>query len=390
MGFFIRKSFRAGPVRLNLSKGGFGLSAGVKGARIGTGPRGSYVHAGRKGLYYRKSLKNGKRTKYAETFSDGSGCLTFVGIILGLFVVVYLVRWLLENPVVFFSAAGIGIIVAGTIAYRNLQRRLRINKLKRHYDDIFVRGTLPATAEQIEQLRDLKTRLLRNKKTKPSVERIERNIYEALLDQILDDGIITPDEKTLIEQLESVVTIDEDFKKETKQEIFRLAYLDAIADREIMREEIKTLENIIIGLGITPEEIKDELSVLREILRAQRLSLPLPPSPNVSIKLPGNETPYYASVARVLSRRKAGRGTDMEYEYSVRREGEFVITDRRVLVVAEGATAVKLSDVLDVDVDLDNRMIILSKSTSSQPVLLQTKEPLYAGRMIDLLTQKRP
>jgi Protein of unknown function (DUF4236) len=56
MGFYIRKSFSAGPIRLNLSRSGLGASFGVKGARIGVGPRGTYVHMGRGGLYYRQTL----------------------------------------------------------------------------------------------------------------------------------------------------------------------------------------------------------------------------------------------------------------------------------------------------------------------------------------------
>jgi hypothetical protein len=56
MGFYIRKSFSVGPVRLNLSRSGLGASFGVKGARIGVGPRGTYVHMGRGGLYYRQTL----------------------------------------------------------------------------------------------------------------------------------------------------------------------------------------------------------------------------------------------------------------------------------------------------------------------------------------------
>ncbi len=56
MGFYIRKGFNFGPLRLNLSRSGLGLSAGVKGLRIGLGPRGAYFHAGRGGLYYRQSL----------------------------------------------------------------------------------------------------------------------------------------------------------------------------------------------------------------------------------------------------------------------------------------------------------------------------------------------
>lgn len=60
MGFYIRKSLRAGPVRFNLSRSGIGVSAGVPGFRVGTGPRGNYVHAGRHGVYYRASLGGGR------------------------------------------------------------------------------------------------------------------------------------------------------------------------------------------------------------------------------------------------------------------------------------------------------------------------------------------
>ena len=60
VGFYLRKSFGSGPLRVNLSRSGFGFSFGVKGARVGSGPRGSYLHAGREGLYYRTSL-SGRR-----------------------------------------------------------------------------------------------------------------------------------------------------------------------------------------------------------------------------------------------------------------------------------------------------------------------------------------
>ncbi|WP_027721339.1 DUF4236 domain-containing protein [Maridesulfovibrio zosterae] len=57
MSMYLRKSIKVGPVRFNLSKSGVGISAGVKGFRVGIRPDGSnYVHAGRHGLYYRKEL----------------------------------------------------------------------------------------------------------------------------------------------------------------------------------------------------------------------------------------------------------------------------------------------------------------------------------------------
>ncbi|MBO9102188.1 MULTISPECIES: DUF4236 domain-containing protein [unclassified Rhizobium] len=69
MPFYFRKSISAGPFRFNFSKGGLGVSVGIRGLRIGTGPRGHYVHAGRNGFYYRASIgKAGK--KAARTGHD--------------------------------------------------------------------------------------------------------------------------------------------------------------------------------------------------------------------------------------------------------------------------------------------------------------------------------
>jgi Protein of unknown function (DUF4236) len=57
MGFFLRRSLRLGPVRFNLSKSGVGVSAGVKGLRVGVDARGKgYVAGGRYGLYFRERL----------------------------------------------------------------------------------------------------------------------------------------------------------------------------------------------------------------------------------------------------------------------------------------------------------------------------------------------
>lgn len=72
MAYYLRKSFRAGPLRINLSKSGLGLSAGVKGARIGVSSRGkAYVHAGRGGLYFRKQLDGSSGRRAGRTGSAG-------------------------------------------------------------------------------------------------------------------------------------------------------------------------------------------------------------------------------------------------------------------------------------------------------------------------------
>jgi len=56
MGWFLRKAIKVGPLRLNLSKSGLGVSAVVKGFRVSRGPRGTHLFAGRHGLYFRERL----------------------------------------------------------------------------------------------------------------------------------------------------------------------------------------------------------------------------------------------------------------------------------------------------------------------------------------------
>jgi hypothetical protein len=57
-------------MRLNFSKSGIGVSAGVKGARISAGPRGTYVHAGAGSFYYRQRIGGSSvRTSAPRTVS---------------------------------------------------------------------------------------------------------------------------------------------------------------------------------------------------------------------------------------------------------------------------------------------------------------------------------
>jgi hypothetical protein len=72
MGFYIRKSFKLGPIRFNLSKSGVGVSAGVKGARVGINARGKkYIHLGRGGIYYRQTLEDSSDAASSEAGSQG-------------------------------------------------------------------------------------------------------------------------------------------------------------------------------------------------------------------------------------------------------------------------------------------------------------------------------
>ena len=64
MGFTFRKSVKIGPVRVNVSKSGVGVSGGVKGFRVGVNAKGkTYVSVGAKGFRYQTQLGSAKPKK---------------------------------------------------------------------------------------------------------------------------------------------------------------------------------------------------------------------------------------------------------------------------------------------------------------------------------------
>ena len=56
------RGFRFGPLRLNVGSGGFGLSFGLGGARVGINRRGLYFSLNKAGFHYRTYLTGARET----------------------------------------------------------------------------------------------------------------------------------------------------------------------------------------------------------------------------------------------------------------------------------------------------------------------------------------
>lgn len=72
VGLSFRRSIKMGPLRLNLSSSGMGVSTGVRGARVSFGPRGTYVTIGRGGFQYRTKLTDSPPPNRATVRVPGS------------------------------------------------------------------------------------------------------------------------------------------------------------------------------------------------------------------------------------------------------------------------------------------------------------------------------
>lgn len=388
MGLYLRKSFRAGPVRFNLSKSGLGLSGGIKGARVGVGPRGTYVHAGRHGLYYRKHLSSGQAR--SQSTAGGEGCATLILVVVAIGLGAWLFQWLLENPAVFIVGILVAIGIPVIRLFIRLRRKKAIAAYKHALDAAFVTTQSPPSAVVLSNVKQQQQRLPKTESSKKTIEKIETDVYQAALDRVLDDGFITKDEATTIAAAEQILRVDPAARLRTKKDIFSAAYVEAIQDREITQEELDKLSNLLAGLAIPQKEVQRELDIVQEIIDTQALRLPFNPlaAEELAAPIQKSEDAYYQCSAQVLSKRKS-KDSPTSYEYTVRRDGTMILTNKRVFVVDEGTTNIRFSDVGDLDVDIDEGVIEIFKVGSGRPIVLKTDAPIYTGRAIDLLVNSQ-
>lgn len=391
MGLYIRKSFRSGPIRINVSKSGLGVSAGIKGARIATGPRGTYLHGGRYGLYYRKKLPgSGKKTRdqhpdVAE-YEERGGCFTFLMSLFLIGCVLYFSYWLFNNLEVLLGLAASVLISVCLWIFLKYQGRKTLFKYECMLYDAFINSNSSPSNITADALKQAKTTLLRNEKLKERTLQIEFYIYQSILQKILKDQHITQKEAQLFAVVDDVLSISESEKLAAKKEIFMQAYLEAVQDISLTCEEKSKLTNLISGLRIPREAIAEEIQILDEIIRAQTLTRTLAPleESSVPVRLQRREKAYHVSTGQVLQRIKS-KDTITGVEYKVVREGVLVITDKRVFVLGEGSSNIQFCDIADIDVDLDTRNIVISKMQSGRPVFMRCKEPFLTAKIIDWL-----
>ena len=384
MGFFVRKSFGSGPFRINVSKSGLGASVGVKGFRISNGPRGSHIHAGRGGLYYRSKLSS----KKSGSSDSALGCLLIVVAIAAIYFIAKLIGFFNDNPVALIVLSGFAVIIG--IAWLGHKRiiKKKVDAANRSYSEAMmtIRNGKDTNLDDaaFDSLRSAQEQLAQALSEETAKDIVRASFSEFLADCAEDDHI-SLEEQANIHKFEMLVT-DENYTSSAKLEFFQAYYLNAILDHHITENEKNTLIDLATGLKLKGEDISDQFTVIGEIIAAQRLSWPIEPiNINGKLKLQKTEELYYQEDgASTLSRKKI-RGTD-EYEYHTKKTGTLYVTNRRILLVGEGTSIVRVADITDIEANLDEKRISISKQTAQTPTFFSVSKPIYISTMIDIIT----
>ncbi len=428
MGFYLRKSFRAGPVRFNLSKSGFGASFGVTGARLGVSSRGrAYVHGGRGGLYYRKSLGGGGAGRAGVERADGGrapatgpaalgpveltedtgvtygalpqreqapeaiaepvrsapptyGWLALGAVAAGL---------LLPSP---FPAVVAALVFAGLVALgaRRGKRRAAGDAYGRLLDARVAAGDAITDDERsaIDAAR-------RDPALTPADARyFEQRAYLGLLEDATANGASDPQALVRLAEVDGLVGIDPAFRHRARLDAYSRAHVEAVSDHDLTEAEEQALDRVRAAFELTDEELADELALLerlRELRAIRDGDLPLV---DATVRLSSREVCHLEGEGRLLKRRLLRSFTRGGQRYKVRgyvidKEGTLLVTSRRVALVHQGVTSFPIGKILDVEVDHDRQLLILTRDNVATPTCLTTPDALRAGAIVAALTEAR-
>jgi hypothetical protein len=433
MGFYLRKSFKAGPLRFNLSKSGLGMSVGVKGARIGVSASGrGYVHAGTGGLYYRGSLGGGsnsaepRKSAAAQSLSAPDDPFAIVEEtdvtyplarvpsaslpsiestltretrpvgryvllpVLGLTALGFFAQY--ENSLSSQQQTVITVVIFGLLLLWPIpmiagwRKNSRGSKLGTKLDERLSNVAELTAAEYAE----LRSAIQDPQVTDSDREYYCKTAYLNTVHRIVMDGQVTDQEKALLGQVEELFGLGNDFRTEARLDVFRRVYLECVADHALDQGEEESLSAIRDGLEIPQNAVMPELEFMEHLKEIRRImgGEITPIAPNVSLQ--DDEVCYHESDARLLKMKTMRSFQSAGERYKVRalvveKQGLLLITNKRLLLIHEGTTSIPLKKLLHVQLDYDRNLLALTKDGVGSAVYITTPDAYRAGALLSVL-----
>ncbi|HKK71791.1 MAG TPA: DUF4236 domain-containing protein [Candidatus Krumholzibacteria bacterium] len=432
MGFYLRKAFKLGPLRLNLSQYGIGVSGGVTGARVGLMPGGRvYTHAGRYGLYHRRvwgrvggrsegdgggatgapapprvlrvdtGVTYGRDdTSTPDTVDlpldtdglDSGGISAPITLTLLLAAGAVLATVTEGTPVLLAVVCGAAALGGVVWTVRRISHRERLNDWLDVLEPLGDRPARewPQQRTQIERL-DVDRPL-------PADERRElaRRAHLDLSLAAVLDGQVTDQELARLDGVSQLLDLDPAEVRTHRVHAYRAVHLEAVADRELDHDEEETLAHVRERLALEPDDLADENALADRLRRLRDLREGDPPvvepDPTEQRYLRRGEVCHLRAPARLLRERVLERFQRDRQKHVVRglslyREGTLLITDRRLLLLGDRRTEIPLRAVVDCEVDLDRALITIRRSDRVRPIFLTTPDAEVAGALIARLAE---
>ncbi|MCH8569007.1 MAG: DUF4236 domain-containing protein [Balneolales bacterium] len=418
MPFFIRKSVSFGPLRVNLSKGGVGLSAGVTGARVGLNRHGTYVAGGRHGFYYRdkigsknrsgRSTAGAQSTKYdnnehvfftdtGATFSDNSKATpptdfaslfyparkNYTWPVALLTAVIVIAMTYTDSVLLFLASFSVYPLTKRFLTslydkdekeYEEITKKLEQQEPETTDSSFYKEITSLPVSRRFRKIRDL-------------------NIASHLLRHLVH--LITQSKNDIQNYAlrESYMILNELNLPEDAMNQLKIEALDDLlqrflSDHIISEEEEQILFRVMRSVELEARLVQEQtaqirqLSEMRKVLNGHSIEMDVP------LQLTNNEKPVYSTPARLLKEKMQRRFQRQgivykEYGYDINGEGIVYLTTENIYFKQEnektgkrkGVQSWKIAHVTDILCSLEDLTVHISIRNRVNPIIFTVKEP---------------
>lgn len=411
MPFFIRKSISTGPVRVNFSKGGIGLSAGVTGARIGFNKHGAYVAGGRHGLYYREKIGKKARSSRAATASGPPQTVEqFVNTGLTytdteanstpetetlipdkardpLVQAGFWGGWLVIAAGIFIPSGKIVLAGCALLLITRIAKNSRISIAKR---------ILKQTIDSLENISESeKPEALLQALAEPALiepERTRRNLLlaDAAISLFIDGT--TPFNRFDLQSYLRDLALDDSLLDRLKLNAIDELISDCLSDHMLSNEEESHIKKIIEDLGIPPKAQQSLKQELRRYAEARDLLTNLREI-NCPVILSRDEVCYFTTKGRLLKRKQLGRKqrNGIVYKqvgYETDLEGSIWVTSKHIHITGESTRSIRLAHITSITQDLVENVITISLSNRVNPLYFTALDTVKLSFLLNHLTSE--
>ena len=214
-------------------------------------------------------------------------------------------------------------------------------------------------------------------------------VYREVLQASLTDGV-TDVEKKWLDAIAGGLKIRD--QHTLNVEAVRTALWQLMSDQWVTEEESAHAIQLIESLGLKREDLVDELMVMDQFVQGRKVHESGLPVISVEIALQRNEVCHHRTYGEFLEKkvlRSYTRGGQRLKEEGLERvkEGDIYITSKRILLVSSGTSSIPHEKILDIEIDVDERLIEITKDGRQKPIYIQVRDAIYSGMLIEILSR---
>ncbi len=162
---------------------------------------------------------------------------------------------------------------------------------------------------------------------------------------------------------------------DVKLDLYRILIWHLLADDRLGQKQASQLATLRQGFGVAENDATEEVQAVDQFDRLRGIDRSSLPKQQCEMKLDFHEYCIHTTKAKVFGERGQLLG-----------EGPLFLTNKRVYVAARKSVEIPLSQIDDVEVDVDQNRLTIEIARPAKPVVMEVGQPIYTAALIDIAT----